>query len=83
MVGVATILVDCDNCEHCDNYDHISRAWVFQGRGPMFNSRPITGVSGRASDLKCTCPTPVSRLALIHDMKNQVSQGLQTIKEGE
>ena len=23
MVGVATIVVDCDNCERCDNGDHI------------------------------------------------------------
>ena len=23
VVGVVTTVVDCDNCEHCDNSDHI------------------------------------------------------------
>ena len=27
-VGVVTIVVDYDNCEHCDNCDHITLSWV-------------------------------------------------------
>ena len=35
------------------------RAWVFQTRGPVFDSRRTAVVSGRASDLKYSCATLV------------------------
>ena len=35
----------------------MDRAWVFQSRGPMFDSWMITVVSGRTSDHKCTFAT--------------------------
>ena len=28
VVGVVIIVVDCDNCEHSDNCDHITSSWV-------------------------------------------------------
>ena len=37
----------------------MGRAWVFQTRGPMFDSRRTAVVSRRASDLKCSCATLV------------------------
>ena len=35
----------------------MGRAWISQLRSPMCDSRPTTMVSGRASDLKCSCAT--------------------------
>ena len=32
-------------------------AWVFPTRGPLLDSRQNMVVSGRASDLKCSCAT--------------------------
>ena len=37
----------------------MGRVWVFQSRGPVFDSRRTAVVSGRASDLKCSCATLV------------------------
>ena len=65
----------------------MDRAWVFQTRGPVFDSRRNTVVSGRASDLKCSCATlvQVCRSILILEIKNQgpdrVSQCIKTINE--
>ena len=33
----------------------MGKAWVFQSRGPVFDSGRVIVVSGRASDLKCSC----------------------------
>ena len=37
----------------------MGRAWVFQTRGLVFDSRRTAVVSGRASALKCSCATLV------------------------
>ena len=65
-------------------------AWVFQTRGPVFDSRRITEVSGRVSDLKCSYATlvRVQRPIPIFEIKpsnvkvsDEVSQGIETINE--
>ena len=35
----------------------MGKAWVFQSRGTVFDSRRIAVVSGRAFELKCSCAT--------------------------
>ena len=37
----------------------MGKVWVFQSRGPVFDSRRTAVVSGRASDVKCSCVTLV------------------------
>ena len=58
----------------------MGRAWVFQMRGPVFDSRRIMVVSGRASDLKCSCATlvQVCNPVLIFDIKNRVTSRILT-----
>ena len=56
----------------------MGRALVFQLKGLVFDSQWITVVSGRASDLKCSCATlvQVRRPVLILEIKNRTSRFL-------
>ena len=58
----------------------MGKAWVFQSRGPVFDSRRITVVSGRAYDLKCSCATlvQVRRPVLILEIKKRVTSRFLT-----
>ena len=58
----------------------MGRAWVFQTRCPVSDSRRITVVSGRASDLKCSCATLVQirRPVLILKIKKRVTSRFLT-----
>ena len=40
MVGVMTIVVDCNNCEHSDNCDHI-KGQVNYDQSKFFTKKPI------------------------------------------
>ena len=69
----------------------MGKARVFQTRGLVLDSQRITVVSGRASDLKCSCATlvQVRRPVLILEItklsninvSDKVSQGIETINE--
>ena len=69
------------------------REWVFQTRGPAFDARRIMEVSGRASDLKCSCATLVYKFVDTYwylkqktsntKVSHWVSRGIETINEHE
>ena len=71
----------------------MGRVWVFQSRGPVFDSRRTAVVSGRASDLKCSCATLVYKSVDPHwylkkkpsniQVSHWVSQGIETINKLE
>ena len=44
----------------------MGRAWVFQTRARVFNSRWIAVVSGAASNLKCSCATLVYKSVALY-----------------
>ena len=74
----------------------MGRAWVFQTRGPVYEFRRIMVVSGRASDLKCSCATLVqvrrpvfilenkkklSKTKVSPKVSHKVLQGIETIND--
>ena len=77
---------------HLDWYrGAMGKSWVFQTRGPVFDSLQNMVVAGRASDLKCSCTTLICKTVHLYWYlkKNKkavsytVSQSIETINECE